>query len=248
MKRLYRFIDNAFIQTMINIFNDPLILGFITSVIFLACLFIYAFYYILKKQIEIQRKERRIEKEAAMTIEKAQQHAEQIIAEAAKSAQDLLKETKSFKDGIEKDLKTSLDTEVNDYKSTLNEKLSTVLTNYQKVLSQTGNFYADSIKEAGTLLKDMQQKNAESFKNVVEDETLSAKFYIQRKVNEEIEKANKEIEEYKKDQQKRIQESLRKLIINLSEEVFEGSLTMEQQEKLILRALEEAKKNNVLII
>lgn len=233
---------------MLAIFSDPLLLGFITSVIFLAVLFIYAFYYILKKQIELQRRERQIEKESAMTIEKAQLHAEQIIGEAAKNAQDLLKQTGTFKEGIEKDLKMALDTEINDYKTVLNEKLTVVLDNYQKVLSQTGNFYATSMKEAINVLKDLQQKNADSFKSVVEDETLSAKFYIQRKVNEEIEKASKEIEEYKKDQQKRIEDGLRKVITKLSVDVFEGSLTIDQQEKLILKALEEAKKNNILTL
>ncbi len=145
-------------------------------------------------------------------------------------------------------IKDIVEAEINEYKSMLNEKLSTVLTNYQKVLSQTGNFYADSIKEANRVLKDMQQKNAESFKNVVEDETLTAKFYIQRKVNEQLEKASHEIEEYKKEQQKIIEESVRKMVVNVSAEVFEGSLTMDQQEKLILKALEEARKSSVLII
>ncbi len=230
------------------IFSDPAILGFITSVCFLTALFIYALYYILKRQSELQKKEREFEKKANRIIEKAEEHAEEIVKDAAKSAEAILTQSKTFKEGLEKDLKGTLNSEMNVYKDLLNEKLSSVLTNYQKVLTQTGSIYANSIKEANFELKQAQQKNAENFKTVLEDQTLTAKFYIQRKVNEELDKAKKEIDEYKEEEKKRIQSTVQNIIMSLSENVFDGTLTIEQQEKLIFKALEEAKNKNIFTI
>lgn len=218
---------------MQTILTDPSMIGFLSSVLFLTGLFIYGFFYILKKQWEIQKKERLLEKQATEMINLAQKDAEQIIAQAAKNAESLLTQTKSFKEGIETDL---------------SQKLNAILSNYQGVLKQTGNLYADSIREASVQLKDNQQKNASTFKGMLEDETLTAKFYIQRKIDEELEKAKKEINEYKEGERKKIEKSVREIIINLSEDVFEGSITTDQQEKLIFKALEEAEKKNILSI
>lgn len=230
------------------IFSDPAILGFITSVCFLTALFIYALYYILKRQSELQKKEREFEKKANRIIEKAEEHAEEIVKDAAKSAEAILTQSKTFKEGLEKDLKGTLNSEMNVYKDLLNEKLSSVLTNYQKVLTQTGSIYANSIKEANQELKLAQQKNAENFKSVIEDQSLTAKFYIQRKVNEELDKAKKEIDEYKEEEKKRIQSTVQNIILSLSENVFDGTLTIEQQEKLIFKALAEAKNKDIFTI
>lgn len=233
---------------METILNDPSLVGFLTSVFFLTGLFIYGFYYILKKQWEIQKRERRLEKEAADIINTAQKNAVEIVAQGAKNAESLLTQTKSFKEGIETDLKNILSSEINDYRTLLNDKLGAILSNYQNVLAQTGNLYAQSIREASVQLKENQQKNADTFKTMLEDETLTAKFYIQRKIDEELEKAKKEIDEYKEEERKKIEKSVRNIIINLSEDVFEGSITLDQQEKLIFKALEEAEKKNVLSI
>ncbi len=228
------------------ILSDPSLVGFLSSVFFLTGLFIYGFFYILRKQWELQKKERSLEKKASDIINTAQKDATEIVAQGAKNAESLLTQTKSFKENIESDLKNILTIEVNDYRSVLNEKLSAILSNYQNVLAQTGSLYAESIKQASLKLKENQQKNADTFKTMLEDETLTAKFYIQRKIDEEFEKAKKEIDQYKEEERKKIDKSVRNIIINLSEEVFEGSITLDQQEKLIFKALEEAQKKNVL--
>lgn len=233
---------------MNEILSDPSLIGFLTSVFFLTGLFIYGFYYILKKQWEIQKKERLLEKQASEIINAAQRDAEQILAQGAKNAESLLTQTKSFKEGIETDLKNILSQEINDYRGLLNDRLAAILSNYQNVLAQTGNLYAQSIREASLQLKENQQKNANIFKGMLEDETLTAKFYIQRKINEQLEKATKEIDAYKEEERKKIEKSVRNIIISLSEDVFEGSITIDQQEKLIFKALEEADKKNVLLI
>lgn len=230
------------------ILSDPSLIGFLTSVFFLTGLFIYGFYYILNKQWDIQKRERMLEKQSTEMINTAQKDAEQILSHAAKNAESLLTQTQSFKQGIETDLKNILSSEINDYRSLLNQKLAAILSNYQSILSQTGSLYAQSIREASLQLKENQQKNADTFKTMLEDETLTAKFYIQRKINEQLEKATKEIEDYKEEERKKIEKSVRSIIINLSEDVFEGSITIDQQEKLIFKALEEAEKKNVLTI
>lgn len=230
------------------ILNDPALIGFLTSVFFLTTLFIYGFFYILKKQWELQKKERALEKKASDIIDSAQKDAVNIVAQGAKNAESLLTQTKSFKENIESDLKNILSTEVNDYRSILNQKLTAILSNYQNVLVQTGNLYAQSIKEAAAKLKENQDKNAQSFKTMLEDESLTAKFYIQRKIDDELEKAKKEIDEYKESERKKIDKAIRNVIVSLSEDVFEGSLSLDQQEKLIFKALEEAQKKHVLEI
>lgn len=225
--------------------SEPTLIGFFTSLFFLTGLFIYSFFYIFKKERELQKRDREIDLKLAESIKQTHLKSEVILAQAVEDAKKILTETHIFKETVEKDLRMSLQEEIIEYRKILQASLQKTSVTYEKIFADAAHYYSEMTKEVGSKLKQAEEKNIESFRDLTEDQSLTAKFYIQRKVNEELEKAKKEIDEYKKDQESLIQSSIKNFMLKISEEVLDGSLTPEQQEKLIFKALEKAKNSRI---
>ena len=228
--------------------QDQAILGFLISVLFLTGLFMYAFFYLIKREKEIRTREQELQKHSADTIERSHRKARDILAQAVDDAKNILSDTKLFKQTLEADVQTTIDKEMTTYRSMLDEKLKKTVSVYDEILSEVAIFYKNSIKDAAERLKSSQEKQEKDYKSMIEDESLSAKFYIQRRINEELDKANREIQDYKQSELGQVRKQFETLIDEISESIFEGSLTPQQHENLIFKALEEAKKNKIFTL
>jgi len=224
---------------------DQALFGFLGSVAFLTLLFMYAFYYLIKREREIRNREQQLDKKATTAIEKSHRKARDILTEAVDNAKSILADTKTFQKALEGDVQNTIDKEKKSYNAMLQQQLKNTVGVYNQILSEVAVFYKDSIKDATSKLKDSQKQQEQDYKNMVEDESLTAKFYIQRRVNEELEKANKEIKDYKESELSHVRKQFEIIIDEISERIFEGSLTPQQHEDLIFRALEEAKKKRI---
>lgn len=228
--------------------QDQALFGFLVSVLFLTGLFMYAFFYLIKREKELRHREHELDKHSTETIERSHRKARDILAQAVEDSKNILTETKLFKQNLETDVKSTIEKEITTYRSMLDERLTKTVGVYDQILSEVAVFYKDSIKDASQRLKSAQEQQEKDYKNMIQDESLTAKFYIQRRVNEELDKANKEIQEYKESELLHVRKQFETLIDEISESIFEGTLTPQQHENLIFRALEEAKKNKIFTI
>lgn len=228
--------------------QDQAMFGFLISVVFLTCLFMYAFFYLIKRERELRNREHELDKTASESIDRSHRKARDILAQAVDNAKNILSDTKLFKQALETDVQTAIDREMETYRTMLDERLRKTVGVYDEILSEVAVFYKDSIKDAAEKLKKAQEQQEKDYKGMIQDESLSAKFYIQRRINEELDKANREIQEYKKSELSHVRKQFESLIDEISERIFEGSLTPQQHENLIFRALEEAKKNKIFTL
>lgn len=224
---------------------DQALIGFIASIAGLTALFMYGFYTIVARDRELRSREHSLDKKASETIERSHKKAHDILSEAVDNAKSILADTKTFKHALEEDLTSTLDHERDEYKQILDAQLSKTSGVYEQVLKEVAIYYKQAVKDAAEKLKKTQQQHEDDYKHMISDESLSAKFYIQRRVNEELDKANKEIQEYKQSELEHMKQRFETLINDISEQIFEGSLTQDQHQELIRKALEEAKKNNI---
>lgn len=149
------------------------------------------FFYLRKKERELQRKEAGIVREAEKILGRAQDKAEEIVT----GAQD-------FKDDLRKNLESVFERAVE--------------------------------KSVNSL-----EKDAGSLKNLYEH---TFERVLERGVREELNRAAKEIADYKNEQKAKINERITQVVAQISREVLGKALSLEQHEQLIVEALDEAKK------
>lgn len=111
----------------------------------------------------------------------------------------------------------------------LDEKIKkSVQESYEKALQ----------KELGKL----NEKNINILNSVSKDIVSMLK----QRADEDYSKVKQELEEYKKERLKEIDENIYELLLSVSKETIGKTLSLEDHQELIIKALEDAKKEKVL--
>lgn len=142
---------------------------------------------------------------------------EEIISEAQKEYEEIVKRASKKADEI---ISSSF---------SLNEKIKqSAEESYEKALQ----------KELGKL----NEKNIDILNNISKDIVSMLK----QKAEEDYSKVKKELEEYKGERLKKIDENIYNLLLDVSKETIGKALTFEDHQELILEALDKAKKEKGL--
>ena len=89
-------------------------------------------------------------------------------------------------------------------------------------------------------------EEVEEFKDVLEKETLGSEELVRQKVNEKYQKIEQELEEYKRIQFEKLDESIYRVLAKITKEIVGEAVSLEGQQELVMRVLEEAKKEGSL--
>jgi len=186
-----------------------------------------------------QKKESDIEseahKKAVLILQEARSKATKIISEASAS-QDLLKKT------FEEQLKAaSLDQA---------KKLETISEDFLKAYQTTlADLKGNNIKTVSNISKDIEdstKSELEDFKEILRKETFASQKIVEGKIEEDYKIVEKELETYKAERLKKIEEEIYNIIQNVSKEVLGKTLSLQEHEQLVIDALEKAKKEGAL--
>ncbi|OGH10606.1 MAG: hypothetical protein A2857_01625 [Candidatus Levybacteria bacterium RIFCSPHIGHO2_01_FULL_36_15] len=217
---------------------------------FLGSLFLLIFtlvylYYLYRKEREFEDKKAQIYQKSQEILEQSYLQAKDIIEEATKKARETLSGSQLLKEDIEKgladSLKITLDKNIKEieqisgkYKKSYENLFEGMKDEY---LSRTKQNMDNIIKKEGTEL--------DEFTQVVERKTVDTQKNIEAKISEELQKVHLDIEAYKKEQTAKIDQSLSKIILKISSEILPKTLRPEDHEKIILQALDQAKKDGL---
>ncbi len=84
------------------------------------------------------------------------------------------------------------------------------------------------------------------FADTLHKETIESQQIVEQKVQEEYKKVEGEIKQYKDEQMAKIEESIYDILHDVSHKVMGKALSLKDHEALVLEALEEAKRSNVI--
>lgn len=197
--------------------------GASVAVMFLAIATLYvvvSYHKTLKRQreLELEIAELRSQgsQEARKLILNAQMQATEVIKNAEVKAQELINASEIFSKEYKEKFRLSLEQETNK-----------MLTNMSKAIS------AQVDNEIGALHKAMIEQ------------TAKVRESVGKGISDAYAGAQAQVEEYKKAAIERINSSILELVSTISKKVLKESVSRAQQEKLVLKALEEAKRQNV---
>lgn len=195
--------------------------------IFVLLIFAFGYVILLFKYMDLRSKRKTYEKDA---LERSQKILDKAIIEASgiiSKAQVLGEEVRS---------------KISDSTTQISDNQKDV---YQKVLDEVRNQLYEVVQKASQDIKQDAQEEIASFANSVRQETIATESEVKTKISQEYINLERDLEEYKRTKMIETAEQVEKLVAVVSKKVFTESLTPENHKDLILRALEEAKKNNV---
>lgn len=214
------------------------------NLLLLAAIAVYV-YSLKKKESSLSREESRIHKEAAKVLNRAQEKAEALVEEAVIKSKEVLAETEVFKEDIEKNLRSVFEKAVDKNVRKLESQAESLSGDFEKMFKDIRSRYLEQTKDLLDTLQVSGKKGIDEIGTVVKEETLGFQFDLDKKLAEEIAKVSQEVEAYKAEQLKTINESMSKIIAKVSQEVLGKTIPLSDHEDLVIEALEKAKKEGL---
>lgn len=213
-------------------------------------LLVFFYFKLLKRYWKLQQeellKEESINERSLELLKKAQEDYQIKIKEAKEDAKEIVDQAnKEKKDTEEMLLDTLKDLDENELKL-IKETSRNLLKKYGLSLK---------IEKIGNInLRNNISKSIEEYKKTenkkLEEEVLKEEIQSQKLLEEAIEKSHdsieKGLEEYKKKKLEDVDTNIQKIVMNTVKLTIGKSISTKEHEKLVLKALEEAKKEGKL--
>ncbi|MHA2426597.1 MAG: hypothetical protein ACXADB_00955 [Candidatus Hermodarchaeia archaeon] len=171
-------------------------------------------------------------------LKKAQIRAQKLLEEASIKAKEIIYGAQVVREDQEKKMDEVLGKSVEIYAKRFQEMIVAVQSEADKVLSGVPEAIEDSVAtEMGVFKSALQEELAkfqEEAKTILQD--------VYRNANQRVQN---EIDNYKGWRLKQIDNSILAIIEEVSKKVLAKEINAEEHEKLVARALEEAKRQNM---
>lgn len=170
----------------------------------------------------------------ATLLAQARVKSEEILNDAHKRSMGILSNTESF-------LKRN--------EGAMDKELSKATTKYdelyQKTLETIRENASHQLQNLPNDLKLTMVTAIDSFRQSLSTEIAKAQEETKNTIKEAYNKAQVEINKYKEDRMKQIDDSILSVIKEVTEKVLGKSISYDEHEKLVQKALEESKKKNI---
>lgn len=177
---------------------------------------------------------------------KAQEDYAAIISAADTKAEEIVRNAMSASNSSEEALEKATDDLLKSQYKTLNDKAKDIEGNYENELKEVNN---NNIKVFTSVTKDIldyTNKQVEEYKKTLEALTIESRKQAENKANTEYQKIEVELEAYKKEMLDRIDNRIVSLLLAVAKITIGKSLSLADQENLIIDALNQAKKDGAL--
>src|SRR3989344_2550155 len=213
----------------------------ITSLVLLLVGLLFMYLRTVSKFAEFKREEvKRFEepekllREAQANSQKMIEEAQGVLTNAHKESSMTIAKASEYLNSHQEDIKTSLDSASQEYLAKYSQALTLIQNDTIKLLQNIP-------KDASNILSTEIQK----VRMVIESKTTQAQNDARNLIIEAYKKAETEVQEYKSVRLKQIEESLVYILENIAKRVLIKEISQDEHEKLVLKALEEAKRQGI---
>lgn len=244
------FLPNA---TLLNV----ILLIFLLLFVLIFSLFLLHIYRFLSKWLLLLHREKvsgaerikdRAHTEALSILDEARNKALKIISDASAKADKALDAVDDLSSDSKKQLSEQMKTMVDQQEAILKNTSAEFLGTYKDVLQKQKQESLKSLEDASSKVESEIISEVGAFKDLLEAETIGTTKAVQEKVAKEYQEIEKELSLYKNRKLKEIDENIYDIITNVTKKVLGESLSIEDHQELIIKALEEAKRDNIFPI
>ncbi|OGM19311.1 hypothetical protein A2955_05045 [Candidatus Woesebacteria bacterium RIFCSPLOWO2_01_FULL_37_19] len=191
--------------------------------------------YLRLVQRFISLKEKKDRESGADLIANAQKSAEEIIKNANLKASEIITSAEIFPQQESKLLQQKIA-----------EAAQIYLNKYQEGLTLAQQESAKNLSGISEDIKNAVVGEIAKFSRTIQQETLTSKEKIAQAIKEAYQKAEGDVNDYKEIRFKQVDEKIFILLSEISRKVLSKEISLEEHEKLVIKALEEAKSEGIL--
>ncbi len=216
-----------------------LALAFACLILF-GLLFLYSFYI-----GKFSERDSEIYKKAQTVIEDAHKKAKEILDEASEKSKQIIASADHSKIDLDNELKGSIRETAGKGIKLLEDQSQNVSKAYQETFEEVKVQFIKQVKDTLGKVQEAGETGLQEFRVALKDQQLTSQYYIEKRLNQEFDQAQKEVARYKDEQMRRVEDSVDRIILRLSEEVLGKAISLEDHEKLILESLSKAKEEGL---
>lgn len=217
--------------------------------VMLLVLFAFAIVSFLKKiawsQQESEKTKQRAMQEAASVREQARREAEEIVSEAHGKATEAIKKIDLLGSGMQQDLEKALEAVYKREVERVARTADQLVTEYRSLLDEVRKKHVEASEAAMRQMMEGSGLAVHSFQTFLEEQMGGYRQEMQQRMEDSQRAAQKEIEAYKSQAFKKVEDSIYRIIQFVSQRVLGEAISIEQHRKLVITALEEAKREGL---
>lgn len=229
---------------------DPVVFYLIaaTSMLISGAFLVLAIAYtkILKKSVAKEKEldsQRAIMRERAMAlVTDAREKSLKIIEDANKTAAGIIEQATITSQFSEKELGEKLKAIQEEQSEKLKEQTSDFLAQFHATLENLKQEDVASLQSASQQIQTQALSQVDAFKHSIEEETVESEQKIAQEMEKQYSVVKQELETYKQKKMKQIDDSIYTILMFVTKEILGKSLNIEDQEELVRKTLDEAKK------
>ena len=223
-----------------------MVLGVVMMNAFLLALFgIVGAAFLKRMQISTLHTKREKEdahKKSEALIEEARRESLHIVFEANKKAEEILRQTQALKDSIDADLSKEIREFSHKERERVIEISDQLIEAYRKMIESTKQEYGAAVVHTAKEMSDDVQKSLKEFEQYLKDQTTRYQGTLKEQVQQGFMSAQKEISDYKRESLRKVEDALYRILNLVTKSVLGKALNLEDQQDLVIHALNEAKQ------
>lgn len=178
-------------------------------------------------------------------IESAQKQANAIVEKAVESAKHILFETEYVKQDITKEMQDSLSKVAEETIKMVQGRSSESEKEFRIVVDEIKRDFAAEASKKLTAIEQIARDETDDFKDILRRETVSSQAIIGKKIGDDFQEVQAEIDAYKRAKFTEIDHNIQVVIKQVVKEVLGSSLNVPIHEELVIKSLDEAKKTGI---
>ncbi|OGZ47304.1 MAG: hypothetical protein A3J55_00110 [Candidatus Ryanbacteria bacterium RIFCSPHIGHO2_02_FULL_45_17b] len=182
------------------------------------------------------------EGEAEHILSNAHEEAVDIIRVATAKAREMLQSAARVKEGVSSSLATELTAIAEQHKQYLQDASLKYVETYEHMAERAQEEYLTTLHEASQAMAGDAKHTLDMFEIFLKEQTIGYKQQMEKKIDDLRNKVNEQVNEYKKEKLKRVDKAINEIVILVAKIVIGRSLNIQEHNELVLRALDEAKK------
>ena len=175
-------------------------------------------------------------------VESARKESLHIVNEANKKAEELLRQTQVVKEQIE----TGLAQEIRQFSEKERVRVGQVSTQlieaYRAMVESTRQENGAAVADTAKEMANIAQKSLKEFEQYLKDQTTRYEGTLKEQVQLGFMSAQKDISDYKRESLRKVEDVIYRILNLVAKSVLGHALSLEDQQDLVIHALNEAKQ------
>lgn len=194
----------------------------------------------LKQQAEVNEKTQAI-------IAETQKKAEEILTQALEQQKTMLTRTAGLDEKLQQQAAAIVGNIATTYKSVMDKKIEEILKNYQDTIVTYEKEHIDLLQNVNKQIQDKAWQHSEEVFAEMRQRVIEIGKQREQYMEKQMQAIQKDLDEYKKQQLERIESNIYEILARASESVIGQAVSFDLHQELIIKALEQAKREGVFI-